>query len=309
MRVRAIELGGCVDEPCSNGATCIRGPLSTAPDSFSCICPVGFTGNTCQTDIDECSSSPCAHPATCRQLQPGYFDCLWATIVGDRGGLIDQFTAVDKVDAIGSIVVAGQAASPFNGMTILGSSDAVLARYSSTGALLWSQNYGSVNSERLSSVVFHSQTDTVLACGATSGMWSGALGGRVSTGTGEDWVIMSANAANGQRLWAMLGGTVSEDSCTSLAVDMAGNVFMTGISASDVMLARFGYSAAAYADSNWSAVWTLAWMRTHGTTRSDAARSVVLAADGFGYIAGAWNLTVGMIAQFSPASGNLTQAR
>lgn len=33
--------------------------------SFSCICPPGFSGSICQTQVDECSSAPCANGGTC----------------------------------------------------------------------------------------------------------------------------------------------------------------------------------------------------------------------------------------------------
>ncbi|KAL9959813.1 hypothetical protein ACROYT_G033169 [Oculina patagonica] len=45
----------CFNSPCYNGATC-----ESLLDRFVCTCPAGFTGNTCATDIDECSpTSPC----------------------------------------------------------------------------------------------------------------------------------------------------------------------------------------------------------------------------------------------------------
>ena len=34
--------------------------------SFTCSCPPGYTGNRCETDVDECGSSPCRAPNTVR---------------------------------------------------------------------------------------------------------------------------------------------------------------------------------------------------------------------------------------------------
>ncbi|CAK9825286.1 Epidermal growth factor-like protein 7 [Anthophora retusa] len=51
--------------PCSNGGIC------TSPGR--CTCPKGFTGNQCQTDIDECvTEKPCDQ--LCRNL-PGTYEC------------------------------------------------------------------------------------------------------------------------------------------------------------------------------------------------------------------------------------------
>ncbi|GAB1598157.1 protein crumbs-like [Argonauta hians] len=46
---------------CQNGGTC----QSKTFDKFECICPVGFTGKTCDININECVSNPCKNNATC----------------------------------------------------------------------------------------------------------------------------------------------------------------------------------------------------------------------------------------------------
>jgi len=46
------DLLSCLNEPCLNGATCIDGNNS----SFSCQCAVGYTGDTCDTFISDCSN-------------------------------------------------------------------------------------------------------------------------------------------------------------------------------------------------------------------------------------------------------------
>lgn len=41
-------------------------------NSFKCICPIGFTGARCQTNIDDCLSQPCRHGGICHDAIAGY---------------------------------------------------------------------------------------------------------------------------------------------------------------------------------------------------------------------------------------------
>jgi len=46
---------------CENGGTCVDG-LGT----YLCQCPAGYTGSSCETEIDECALAPCVNGATCQ---------------------------------------------------------------------------------------------------------------------------------------------------------------------------------------------------------------------------------------------------
>ncbi|XP_029051203.2 uncharacterized protein LOC114879936 isoform X1 [Osmia bicornis bicornis] len=60
---------GCNKPTCP--APCLNGGICTSPGR--CTCPKGFTGNQCQTDVDECvTEKPCDQ--LCRNL-PGTYEC------------------------------------------------------------------------------------------------------------------------------------------------------------------------------------------------------------------------------------------
>jgi len=52
----------CNSVICSNGGTCVE--QAVGQGNF-CSCAAGYSGTTCQTDINECSSAPCLNGATC----------------------------------------------------------------------------------------------------------------------------------------------------------------------------------------------------------------------------------------------------
>ncbi|XP_070302455.1 EGF-like repeat and discoidin I-like domain-containing protein 3 [Salvelinus sp. IW2-2015] len=52
----------CEINVCSNGGSCVTGPRS----SFICICPDGYTGDTCNdTETGPCNPNPCKNDAFC----------------------------------------------------------------------------------------------------------------------------------------------------------------------------------------------------------------------------------------------------
>ncbi|XP_017121894.1 fat-like cadherin-related tumor suppressor homolog isoform X1 [Drosophila elegans] len=67
---RRCEYGKfCTPNPCKNGGICEEG------DGIShCMCR-GYTGPTCEIDVDECENQPCGNGATCIN-EPGSFRCI-----------------------------------------------------------------------------------------------------------------------------------------------------------------------------------------------------------------------------------------
>ncbi|XP_072233193.1 cadherin EGF LAG seven-pass G-type receptor 1 isoform X2 [Leuresthes tenuis] len=84
----------CLREPCENYMKCVSvlkfdsSPPFIASDTvlfrpihpingLRCRCPVGFTGDNCETEIDLCYSGPCKNNGRCRSREGGYIcECL-----------------------------------------------------------------------------------------------------------------------------------------------------------------------------------------------------------------------------------------
>ncbi|KAG8003561.1 Neurocan core protein [Nibea albiflora] len=69
MQAHAIENGAtchqvennpCQTNPCLHGGSCLQ-----EGDGYSCYCPQGFSGESCEIDIDDCQSNPCQNGGTC----------------------------------------------------------------------------------------------------------------------------------------------------------------------------------------------------------------------------------------------------
>ncbi|XP_053736092.1 protein jagged-2b isoform X1 [Synchiropus splendidus] len=56
-------------QPCVNGGTC----MNTEPE-FSCACPQGYSGKTCEIAEHACVSNPCANGGVCHEVESG-FEC------------------------------------------------------------------------------------------------------------------------------------------------------------------------------------------------------------------------------------------
>ncbi|XP_028269745.1 uncharacterized threonine-rich GPI-anchored glycoprotein PJ4664.02-like, partial [Parambassis ranga] len=58
-----VEIPGiytCTEDVCQNGGTCYK-----SGSTYTCSCAPGYTGDRCETDIDECQSNPCRNGGTC----------------------------------------------------------------------------------------------------------------------------------------------------------------------------------------------------------------------------------------------------
>jgi EGF-like domain len=65
--VRECGENPCSGLPCRNAGTC----LAIDSDKFRCACAAGFTGDSCDSQVAPCASSPCAAGATCVELGSG----------------------------------------------------------------------------------------------------------------------------------------------------------------------------------------------------------------------------------------------
>ena len=70
-------------------------PVNDGINSFSCDCADGFTGDRCETDVDECYGDPCQNGGTCLDGVNNYTCNCAVGFTGDRCE-----TDVDECDRV-----------------------------------------------------------------------------------------------------------------------------------------------------------------------------------------------------------------
>lgn len=53
------------DSPCYNGGSCVTSGSNGPALNFSCLCPPGFAGPLCETNLDDCIDHQCQNGAAC----------------------------------------------------------------------------------------------------------------------------------------------------------------------------------------------------------------------------------------------------
>ena len=79
----------CGSAPCANGGTC-----TDLRADYACACPPGFTGKSCQVDVNECESSPCQHGSCSDLVSTGGRRILFLAIVVRFTDRIQMFSLI-----------------------------------------------------------------------------------------------------------------------------------------------------------------------------------------------------------------------
>ncbi|MDH3445826.1 MAG: SBBP repeat-containing protein, partial [Deltaproteobacteria bacterium] len=226
---------------------------------------------------------------------------IWATKAGGPGA--DQGARV-AVDGSGNSFVTGF----FNGTATFGagepnetmltssngSDDIFVAKFDSTGALLWAKKAGGSGLDRGSGIALDGSGSSY-ATGFFSGIATFESTSLTSAG---DWdVFLAKYDSSGTLVWAKRAGGSNRDRSFSVAVDGLGNSYVSGLfngsatfgfgEANQTMLTSVGLDDVFLA--NFDATGVLRWAKRAGGTGSDGGQSIAVDDLGNSYVTGFFN--------------------
>lgn len=175
------------------------------------------------------------------------------------------------VDATGNVYITGYSFGSSTGY------DYATVKYAATGEQQWASRYNGTNGRN--------DWATNLAVDATGNVF---VTGRSYSGTAlssSDYATLKYSST-GQQLWEARynGPGNGADVATDLAVDAAGNAYVTGYSDSSTSDESYDYATLKYATTNGQQLWTA---RYNGASNGvDQANSLVLDATGNVYVTG-----------------------
>lgn len=159
---------------------------------------------------------------------------------GTFAGAGDDVAYAVKIDASGNRYLAGyfNATATFNGTTLVshGGSDIFLAKYGSSGNLLWLVQSGGSGLDTAYDIAFDTTGSVYMTGLFTDSATFGSVDGKTQTVTGVNWTLFLAKySATGNLLWVRVGEQTACSSCLAfgngLAVDsITGSVYVTGLS-------------------------------------------------------------------------------
>ena len=257
---------------------------------------------------------------------------LWSR---NFGGTLDEAAYGVAVDGSGNIAVVGdfKGTVSFGGGPLIANfngvppqtNDIFVAKLSSSGAHVWSRNFGSWSDDAANGVAFDSSGNVVVV-----GNFLGNVdfGGVIvqSVSSTPDIFLAKYSAATGQLAWARGFGSAGVEAGNGVAVDGTGNVIMTGLFRNTVDFGGGPLTTAGSADivvAKYSPDGVHLWSKAIGGTSNDAGYAVKVDGSGniilTGYVAGTVDFGGGAtasigswdtyVAKYSPTGGYLWAKR
>ncbi len=159
--------------------------------------------------------------------------------VSSFGGSANDVPNAIATDSLGNTYIGGYYAgttdfnptSSIDSATSNGAADAFIAKYSSTGNLLWAKNFGGTSDDQVVAIATDS-SDNIYITGDFYGTvdfdYTSGIESLTANGSGKD-IFITKISSTGERQWTkILGGPNVNDTAYAIALDSTGNVIVGG---------------------------------------------------------------------------------
>lgn len=179
------------------------------------------------------------------------------------------------------IYVGGDTSGALEDQVALGSGDAYLTRYGTSGGVSWTRQFGSTASDTITGVAVGANHNIVV-----TGCTSGTITGSPEANAGGSDAFVAKYDADGNQLWIHQLGSTGDDCGYGVAIGGNGGVFITGVArgvlggaapywgAGDAFLAKYSPSG------------VLQFTKLIGSPDADEAKSIAIGSAGNVFIAG-----------------------
>ncbi|RYD54093.1 MAG: hypothetical protein EOP56_19605, partial [Sphingobacteriales bacterium] len=218
----------------------------------------------------------------------------WATYFG---GTSWDWLSSSHCDPSGNLYVSGESQSTglatvgAHQTTMGGTSDAVLAKFTSAGALLWCTYYGGTSWEDAD--VTSDASGNVYICGETASTSAISTTGAYQPSLAASWdAFLARFTSAGVLVWGTYYGGNSSDWAHGVECDAAGNVFMGGGTYSTTGIATTGAHQTSLSGSydgfisKWTSSGALSWATYFGGTSTDYVHGICCDVTGNVYATG-----------------------
>lgn len=142
----------------------------------------------------------------------------WVRQMGGKNGDLSKAVAVDTN---GNVYVSGYTHNGLNGNTSNGGYDFFLIKYGNDGSEHWTSQGGTKRDEYLEALGIDRNGNIYIA-----GHTGGTMDDNVNKGLSDIFVVKYNS--NGEKMWSRMLGTADNEIAKGIAVDGAGNVYITG---------------------------------------------------------------------------------
>ncbi|TPE42586.1 T9SS type B sorting domain-containing protein [Pontibacter mangrovi] len=213
--------------------------------------------------------------------------------VETAGGVSNDHGRAIQTDGAGNLYVLGHFSAPSatfgsTSLTTAGTGT-YLAKYSNTGKVLWVNKISDTNVLDAGDLKIDASGNSYVV---TTFAGTTALGGKSLTSSGASDIVVAKYNTNGGVVWATLAGGAASETGFGIAIDAAGNSFITGSFSGASSFGSANLSSAGSTDgfvAKLNADGSFAWAKNVGGSGEDNGRSIVADASGTVYVAGNFN--------------------